>query len=269
MPKLVDSHTHAQFPQFDKDRDEVIKRALDAGIWMVNAGADRESSVKAVELANKYSEGVYAAVGMHPTEDGMDFDYGFFKKLAQDKKVVAIGECGLEYFRGRGETEDDKQKQKELLVKHILLAKELDKPLMIHCREAFGDLTGLFVSQQTNLNALPGIIHFFTGTLGDAKQLSDMGFCFTFGGLITFPPKADRPLAGNREIIEVIKFLPMDKILLETDAPYVAPVPYRGKRNEPAYVAEVAKKLAEIKGASFEEVCNQTTANAEKVFSLQ
>ena len=259
MFKLIDSHTHAQFPQFDKDRDEVIKRALDNGVWMVNAGSDKKNSAQAIELANKYEEGVYAAVGLHPTEITVSgWDYEFFKTLAKDKKAVAIGECGLEYFRGKGENEADKQKQKELLVKHILLAKEFEKPLIVHCREAFGDLIDIFVSQKTNLNDLPGIIHFFTGTLADAKRLLDMGFYFTFGGLITF----------NRDFDEIIQFIPLDRLLVETDAPYVAPEPYRGKRNEPAYVVEVAKKLAEIKRVSFEEVCEQTTVNAKKIFEI-
>ncbi len=254
--KLVDAHTHVQLPQFDKDRDEVIKRALDAGVWMINAGADRESSIKGVELANKYSEGVYTTVGQHPTEGGAGFDYEIFKNLAGDPKVVAIGECGLEYYRDRGQDEADKQFQKDLCVKHILLAKEVKKPLVVHCREAFGDLIDIFVSQQTNLNTLPGVIHFFTGTMADVKQLLDLGFYFTFGGLITF----------RRDFDEIIKYIPLDRIMVETDAPYVAPVPYRGKRNEPAYVIEVAKKLAEIKGISFEEVCEQTTENVKKVF---
>ena len=218
---------------------------------------------------------------MHPTEITVSgWDYEFFKTLAKDKKAVAIGECGLEYFRGKGENEADKQKQKELLVKHILLAKELKKPLMIHCREAFGDLIKILNSQSSIPNSIPGVLHFFTGTLDDAKKLLEMGLYFTFGGAITFPmnkkirmgafglpkPKAEARYLGAFD--EIIKFLPLEKIMVETDAPYVAPAPYRGKRNEPVYVIEVAKKIAEIKGVSFEKVCEQTTSNARKVFGI-
>lgn len=254
--KLFDSHTHVQLSQFDDDRDEVIKRALDAGVWIINAGADRESSKKGVEIANKYKEGVYATVGQHPTEGEAGFDYEFFKNLAQNEKVIAIGECGLEYYRIE-QMEDSKEqikKQKELFIEHIKLAKEVNKPLVIHCREAFPDL--IEILQSNNIKS--GLIHFFTGTLDEAIKLLGMGFYFTFGGLITF----------NRDFDEIIKFMPLDRIMVETDAPYVAPMSYRGKRNEPAYVIEVAKKLAEIKGVSFEKVCEQTTENVKKVFNI-
>ena len=266
---LIDSHTHLQFPQFDKDRDEVIKRALDNAIWLVNVGADKESSIKAVELANKYKEGVYAAVGVHPHEirnenlgmRGGTFDYEFLKRLALEPKVVAIGEAGLDYYRNREIQSAElriKNLQKEIFIKHIELAKEVNKPLMIHCRDAFPDLIEILNSEFLILNSPPGVVHFFTGTLDDAKKLLAMGFYFTFGGLITF----------NRSFDEIIKFIPMEKILLETDAPYVAPEPYRGKRNEPLYIIETAKKLAEIKGVSFEEICRQTTENAGRIFGL-
>ncbi len=263
-------------PQFDNDRDEVIKRSLDAGVWMINAGADNETSIKGVELANKYNEGVYATVGLHPTEEARSderrangntgWNYEFFKKLAQDKKVVAIGECGLDYYtRNNAEQKQalngaEKERQKDLFVKHILLAKEVKKPLVIHCREAFEDLIEILELNVKSkmLNDLPGVLHFFTGNLNDAQMLLKLGFYFTFGGLITF----------SRDFDEIIKFIPLDRIMVETDAPYVAPVPFRGKRNEPAYVIEVAKKLAEIKGISFEEVCKQTTENARKVFGI-
>ena len=199
---LIDSHTHLQFPQFDKDRDEVIKRALDNAIWLVNVGADKESSIKAVALANKYKEGVYATVGVHPHDAGKDFSYDFFKKLALEPKVVAIGECGLDYYRFKIEDLRFKKRQQEVFIKHIELAKELNKPLMIHCRDAFPDLIEILNSEFLILNSPPGVVHFFTGTLDDAKKLLEMGFYFTFGGLITF----------NRSFDEIIKFLPLEKI---------------------------------------------------------
>lgn len=269
MIKLFDSHTHVQLEQFNKDRDEVIKRALDAGIWMVNVGDDKKTSIDAVELTEKYPEEVFASVGQHPTRKEI-FDYDFYKKLAKNDKVVAIGECGLDYYHNQIENVKIKNKndnsklknfkeiQRDLFIKHIELSKEVNKPLMIHCREAFGDLIKILNSQSSLLNPIPGILHFFTGALDDAKKLLGMGFNFTFGGLVTF----------NRDYDDVIKFLPLEKIMVETDAPYVAPAPYRGKRNEPVYVIEVAKKIAEIKGVSFEKVCEQTTSNAKELLKI-
>ncbi len=288
---IIDAHTHVQFPQFDKDRDEVIRRALDNGIWMINAGSDKQNSKQAVELADKYEEGVYATVGQHPSEaegfsakggPALGWDYEFFRNLAKNPNVVAIGECGLDYAvfarkrserlqkRASAEVINEggllKEKQKLIFTKHIELAAEIKKPLMIHCREAhsansgqaFSNLIEILNSQSSLLNPIPGVLHFFTGTLENTKQLLELGFYFTFGGLITF----------NRDFDEVIKFLPLEKILLETDAPYVSPEPYRGKRNEPAYITEVVKKLAEIKGLTYEKVAKATTENAIKIFSL-
>jgi len=310
MPKLFDSHTHLPFSAFDKDRDEVIKRTLDSDIWIINVGSQKNTSLKAVELTREYPEGVYATVGLHPIhtsnahfdpqevgrENGFNsrsenFDYEFYKNLVLDKKVVAVGECGLDYAvfaRGQGERpqkrasadsafvatsakeaalregglpskEKLKEKQESVFIDHIKLAHELNKPLMIHCRQAFDDLISVLISHLSFLNTPPGIIHFFTGTTDNAKTLLEMEFYFTFGGLITY----------NRQFDEIIKFLPLEKILLETDAPYVAPEPYRNKRNEPIYITETAKKLAEIKNISFEEISKQTTENALKIFNLQ
>jgi TatD DNase family protein len=263
---LIDSHTHLQFPQFNKDREETIKRALDNNIWLVNVGADKESSVKAVELANKYKEGVYAAVGVHPhkvRDEKLEmrnevFDYDFFKKLALEPKVVAIGECGIERDEKLEMSDESIRKQQELFVKQIELAKEVDKPLMIHCRDAFGDLIKILTTHYSLLNAPPGIVHFFSGALDSAEKLLAMGFYFTFGGLITY----------NRGFDEVIESIPLERILLETDAPYVSPEPYRGKRNEPLYIIETAKKIAEIKGISLEEIYEQTTLNARKILKI-
>ncbi len=280
-PRLVDAHTHAQFAAFSEDEGAVVRRALDAGIWMVNVGTQKDTSKAAIDLAHKY-EGVFATVGLHPihTEksyhdaqelgaapsggeprlDGFwsrreDFDYDYYKNLAGDSKVVAIGECGLDYYRL---TEDTKKKQAEIFIKQIELAHEVEKPLMIHCREAFADLIDLLTSNRQLLTIPSGVCHFFTGTADDAKKLMDLGFSFSFGGVITFA----------REYEKLIKFIPLERILLETDAPYVAPLLYRGRRNEPAYVEEVAKKIAKILGKDLEEVARVTTENAIKIFEL-
>lgn len=282
-PKLFDIHTHVQFAAFRDDADLVIQRALDAGIWMINVGTQKDTSAKAVELAEKYPEGVYATVGLHPlhteksyhdaqelglfsnsqefkntkgmefTSRGEEFDYAYYKKLAAHPKVVAIGECGLDYYRLDEET---KEKQKSVFLQQIELAADIKKPLMIHCRKAFGDLIG--VLQATSYKLKPSTVHFFSGAKDDAQKLLDMGFSFSFGGVITFA----------RDYDEVVKYIPLERILLETDAPYVAPVPYRGKRNEPVYVVEVAKKVAELKSASWEEVAAKTATNTRLLFGI-
>ena len=190
------------------------------------------------------------------------FDYDYYKKLALDPKTVAIGECGLDYYHL---SEESKKRQKEVFIKQMELAKDVKKPLMIHCREAFGDLIELLTTHYKLLNSPPGVVHFFSGTVEDTKKLMDLGFSFTFGGVVTFPPKAGRH-AGDYD--EIIKMIPLNRILSETDAPYVAPVPYRGKRNEPAYVVETVKKLAEIKGVSTEQMKQSILENAKRIFSI-
>ncbi len=274
-PKFFDVHTHVQFHAFKDDADLVTERALAEGVFMLNVGTQKDTSMKAVEFAEKYPEGVFAAVGLHPihteksyhdveelgdseeargfTSRGEEFNYGYYKKLAQDSKVVAIGECGLDYYRLGEET---KKRQKAAFLEQTELAKEIGKPLMIHCRKAFADLISVLGSRA--FSPKPGIIHFFSGTKENAEKLLDMGFSFSFGGVITF----------TRDYDEVVKYIPLERVVLETDAPYVTPVPYRGKRNEPSYVVEVAKRLAELKGLSFDEICDKTTMNAINIFGL-
>lgn len=282
-PKLFDVHTHVQFSAFKDDADLAIEKALDAGIWMINVGTQKDTSAKAVEFANKYKEGVYASVGLHPihteksyhdsqelsasdmrhetSDKGLtsreeEFNYDYYKKLAENLKVVAIGECGLDYYRLE---ETTKEKQFSAFEAQIALASEIKKPLMIHCRQAFPDLIDILNTRYKILNTRPGVIHFFSGSKEDARKLLDMGFSFSFGGVITF----------TRDYDEVIKYIPLERIVLETDAPYVAPVPYRGKRNEPAHIAEIAKKFVEIKALAVDKVENQTTDNAFKIFGIK
>mgnify|MGYP001613979907 FL=1 len=276
--KLFDVHAHVQFAVFQDDADLVIQRALDAGVWMINVGTQKDTSTSAVELAKKYSEGVYASVGLHPihteksyhdaqelgdsketrgfTSRGEDFNVDYYKKLAEDSKVVAIGECGLDYYRIKNQ--ESKIKQEKVFVAQIELASEVKKPLMIHCRSAFSDLIGMLDSRFQILNSRPGVVHFFSGTKDDAKKLIDLGFSFSFGGVITF----------TSDYNEVVKYIPLERILLETDAPYVAPALHRGKRNEPAHVVEVAKKLAELKAMDEEVVAQQITTNAKMLFGI-
>lgn len=281
MFKYFDAHTHVHFAAFKDDWREAVERALGAGVWFTTVGTQRDTSRGAVETARAFPEGVYAAIGLHPvhtdrsfhdaeelgaggddegfTSRGEQFDPAYYKELALDPRVVAIGECGLDYFHIEGDVDGKKRLQKDAFEAQIALAHDVKKPLMIHCRNAFPDLIEMLAARRASLNDIPGVIHFFTGTPEDAKRLLDLGFGFTFGGVITFARSYD----------EVLKTLPMDRIFSETDAPYVAPEPYRGKRNEPAYVVEAVKKLAAIKGVSVEDMATAIRANAARVFGIQ
>ena len=292
VPRFFDAHSHPNFAAFAQDRDEVIKRALKSGVFMNVVGTQKDTSKSALELAEKY-EGVYATVGLHPihtgksfhdkdeigeggkefTSRGEEFDYEYYKKLASHRKVVAIGECGLDYYRhnandANGDNADAaNKKQEEIFRKQIELATEVKKPLMLHLRngenrsaykDAFAILKS-YIINHTSGSSLRGNLHFFAGTTEEAKPFLDAGFTFSFTGVITFARSYD----------EIIRYLPLDRILSETDSPYVAPTPYRGKRNEPLYVIEVVKKIAEIRGEDVEKVCEQLVLNAVDFFQLQ
>lgn len=265
---LFDSHTHLQFPQFNEDREEIIRALGRADIKVINVGTDLEDSKKAVELAKKHPGQMWATAGLHPTDaPNTNFDFGWYKELALDSVVVAVGECGLDYYH---ETRNMKQgtnirdRQKEVFVKHVELARELNKPLMIHCRpkagdDAYLDILEILKYRNLNLENGNGTAHFFVGSKEIAKQFLDLGFFISFAGPITFA----------EEYCEVIEYVPLDKILVETDAPFAAPAPHRGKKNEPAYVEFVARKIAEIKNLDFEKVAQQTSENAKKLFNLK
>lgn len=294
--EFFDCHTHVQFAAFDDDRDEIIQRARAAGVGMVNVGTQKDTSLRAVELAHEFEgEPIYAAVGLHPIhtspsfhdEDELGplsysrelerveeaFDLEYYRKLAEDPKVVAIGECGLEYFHlPEGGEEEAKRKQKEAFIAQMELAHEVGKPLMIHCRNAYADLLELLSTHYQLLTA-PSIIHFFAGTIDEAKEFLDLGFSFTFGGAITFPPRKNVPVHPNAhgaagDYAAAVAMLPIERILSETDAPYITPVPYRGKRNEPLYVTETVKKLAEIKNIPVDAMAHATVENAKRVFKI-
>lgn len=281
-PIFFDIHSHVNFRDFDSDRSEVIQRALSAGVWMINVGSNLEDSKKAIEIAEKYDEGVYATVGVHPTDNlEVELPLGSstskLRDLAQHPKVVAIGECGLDYAvfarersellqkRASAEAESEgglvlaeKERQKELFKQQIELAIELDKPLMIHCRNSHEDVTKTL--EEYKCEKLRGNLHFFAGSLDDAQKYFSLDFSISFTGVITF---------SKYSHTEDLKKIPLDKIMIETDAPFVAPVPYRGKRNEPFYVIETAKKMAEIRGVPIEEIAKATTENALKLFKIE
>ncbi|KKS44850.1 MAG: Hydrolase, TatD family [Candidatus Azambacteria bacterium GW2011_GWA2_42_9] len=261
--KLFDSHCHLQFSQFDDDREKIIDRLKEAGIKVVNVGTDFEESKKAVELSKQYPGLMWVSVGLHPNDTLKEnFDISKYRELAKTENVVAIGECGLDYFR----TPDieAKLKQKEVFIKQIELAQELNKPLILHCRpsagsqDAYEDALDILVTCHMSHVAGNGVSHFFAGSKETAKKFIDLGFYIGFAGPITF---AD-------EYKEIVELVPMDKILIETDAPFAAPVPHRGRRNEPDYVEFVAHKIAEWKNLSFENVVRQITENAKKLFNI-
>ncbi len=282
-PKYIDIHSHVNFKAFDEDRDEVIRRALANDTWIINVGTQVDTSQKAVEMANQYPEGVYAIIGLHPihtgasyhdekelgeggkefTSRGESFDKESYRELLKDpkanKKIVGIGECGLDYYRC---TPESIAKQKKDFISQIELANEFNKPLMLHIRNnpedkiknAYKDSLEI-LKQHAKVK---GDVHFFAGTIEEAKSFVDFGFALSFTGVITFTKDYD----------EVIRNTPLDMIMSETDSPYVTPTPYRGKRNEPSYVREVVKKIAEVKNLPEEKVAKAIIENAKRVFTF-
>ncbi|MBP9711088.1 MAG: TatD family hydrolase [Candidatus Pacebacteria bacterium] len=268
--KYFDAHTHVQFVAFKDDADDVMARAKEAGVGMNIVGTQYDTSAQAVTLAEKYDE-AYATIGLHPihtskshhdekelgeggkefTSRGEQFDAAAYEALAESPKVIAIGECGLDYYRL---DEATKKVQVENFIAQIELANKLRKPLMLHIRQAYADALELLKAHAK----VRGDVHFFAGDWGVAKQFLDLGFTLSFTGVVTFTHDYD----------EVVKNTPLDMILTETDAPYVTPVPYRGKRNEPMYIPEIVKKIAEIKGVEFEQAREQILKNTERVFNL-
>lgn len=250
-PEYIDTHAHTNFPDYDSDRDEVVTRAFNSKTWIINVGTEEATSKSAVELAEKYKSGIYAVIGLHPNDKEV-FDKDFYRKLATSTKVVGIGECGLDYFRKP--TDEEKGRQMNIFISQIELSIELDLPLMLHIRSAYKDA----IDTLKKYPKARGNVHFFAGNIQEAKEFLDLGFTLSFTGVVTFA----------KEYEELVKFIPLDRILSETDCPYVTPLPYRGKRNEPFYVSEIVKKIAEIKGENLEKVKTQLVLNAFRVFNL-
>lgn len=250
--KYIDIHAHLNFPEYDTDRAEVIKRTAEAEVGVINIGTDKKTSEEVVKLADE-NDNMWAVIGAHPHAVEEGFDYDFYKNLAIHPKVVAIGECGLDYFKV--EDEETKLKQQELFKQQIALAKEVGKPLMLHIRETYDEVLSMLEQE----GAGRAHAHFFAGSWEVAKRFLDRGDSLSVTGVITFTDAYD----------EVIKNVPLDRLMAETDAPYVAPVPYRGKRNEPLYVKEVVAKIATLKNLPEPEVATQLLQNAKRVFDLK
>jgi len=260
IPKYIDIHSHLNDKQFDVDQKEVIDRTLKEGVWTIIIGTDQDMSQKACELSATH-EGLFASIGIHPVDNTQEkFDMDFYRGLNKKyPKVVAIGECGLDYFHLSGDVSKEVQRQKERFESHIELAVELKKPLMIHCREAYSDLLDILeVKKREYGESLQANIHFFAGDLEIAKKCLSLDFTLSFTGVLTFA----------RDYDEVVKYAPLEKIMVETDAPYVSPVPYRGKRCEPLYISEVVKKVAMIRREEESGVSRALVENAMRFFSL-
>lgn len=278
---LIDTHAHVNFSAFKDDADQVIQNSLNENTWMINVGSDYKSSKNALKYANKYEKGVYAAVGLHPIhlfgvkmneEDynfmsrAEDFNYDVYEKLAKFEKVVAIGEIGLDYYHidSSLDTLTVKKKQKEVFIEQLLLARRLDLPVIIHCRQAHDDMVSVlneFKKEYKDL--LPkgrtwGVMHCFSGDEDLAWKYFNLGLMISFTGLITF----------SRQWDDLIRKLPNDKFMIETDCPYMTPEPYRGTRNEPIFVRYVAKRMAEIKNMRIERIEDATTENARNLFRI-
>jgi len=273
---LIDTHAHLNFSAFKNDADETAKRALDENIWIINVGSQYSTSERAVEMAEKYPEGVFAAIGIHPVhlselvfKDKVDedeevefhpsveeFDEEGYLKLAESKKVVAIGEIGLDYFHNS----ENKEKQKEVFKKQIDMAVKLDLPIIVHCRKAHDDIIEILRNKKKDFGEkLRGVVHCFSGRLSQAKiYTEELGFHLGFNGIITF----------DRSYDKVLREIDLKYILTETDCPYLTPIPFRGKRNEPLYVKYVAEKIAEIKKIDLAEIEKNTTENARNLFGI-
>ena len=259
--KFIDSHCHLDFPKFHADLEQTIERAFAAGaVALVNIGVDLPTSKSSVSLASRYRL-VYAAIGVHP-HDAKTLSSEVLEKLRQlgrERKVVAVGEIGLDYYRNLSA----QTVQRQAFISQLNLARELNKPTIIHCRDAYSELLNILDEHHLpRINGqCPGVIHSFTAGVRYAQEFLKRGFYLGFNGIITYP--------NNDQLVEAVRITPLDKILIETDAPLLAPQAYRGQRNEPVYVLEVAKEIARIKDLSVEEVCQASTDNARQLFKLQ
>lgn len=256
---LIDSHCHLDSPEFDSDREAVIERALEAGVEhmvAIGTGSGPPDLEVGIRLADKYPA-FYATVGVHPHDavKASERDLQHLGELLKHPKVIAIGEIGLDYHYDFS----PRDVQKSMFIGQMAIAGAAKKPIVIHTREAWDDTFAL-LDQYWKPLGLPGIMHCFSGGLTEARRALDLGFFLSFGGILTFP-KALEVQAAARQA-------PQDRLLVETDAPYLAPVPKRGKRNEPALIVHTARKLAELRDEAFEDVCRITSENFRRLLLL-
>lgn len=282
---LIDTHCHVHFNAFKDDVDDVVRSTLAQGVQMITIGTQAETSAKGLELAERH-DGVWAAVGLHPShlfsgyhDEGEvqfkgkneAFDPAYYRELLKHPKAVAVGEMGLDFhYEYDGvPMEELNRREAEAFTAGARLAMEADVPIIVHCREAHEEQFELLekIYGKYAEGMFPrGVIHCFTGTKRDAERYLELGFYISFAGVITYKPRKADVDAGKELLTDVVKWVPMDKFLVETDAPYLAPVPHRGERCLPHYVKFTAEKVAELKGISYEAVAEATTANAKRLF---
>ena len=278
---FIDTHCHLNFHDFKDDADEIIRKNLVQKIWMILVGTDTQTSRRAIELANKYENGVFATVGLHPlhlkSERIQSDDYSFtpryeqysrdtYERLSNFEKVVAIGEIGLDYFhfKPNDDIQPLKDQQSHAFTSQIILARQINLPAIIHCRAAHTEMIAEIKklrSEHKNLfrtNSPWGVVHCFTGTEDQAWEYFKLGLLISFTGIITFTDEWD----------DLLKKIPSDKFLIETDAPYLSPAPFRGKRNEPEMIKYTANKIALLKNLTLTRVAEITSFNAKKLFKL-
>ncbi len=291
MPRLVDTHAHVQFHAFAGETDDVLRRTVAAGIWVNLVGTQSTTSKNAVETAARLGEGVFATIGLHPNhlaqmhfdEDELDvrtrderFDPAYYAPLAAHPKTVAVGECGIDYYHLPESIPFPELRalQREQFSLQLDFAHEHDLPVVIHCRDprdaalpsAHGDVIALLEERvAAGKNPRRGVIHCYTADEVTARRYVALGMYVSFAGVVTFPPKKSAPEAQER-MLAAAKAVPDDRILVETDAPYLAPVPHRGGRNEPLYVEHAARFLASLRGVTYEDLARQTTRNAFALF---
>lgn len=255
---IVDTHAHLDMEEYDGDRAEVIQRARDNGVdYILNIGCDLRSSLRSVELTEEY-DFIYATAGVHP-HDAKDINgttYGELRKLLAHPKTLALGEIGLDYYKNFS----PRDVQRQHFQKQVELARELRKPIVVHCRDANDDIAAILSKYYPNNDGPSGIFHCFSGDEELARKALDMGFYISFAGTVTFK-KAEA-------LREVVKIVPGHRLFLETDCPYLAPTPHRGKRNEPSYVNLTAERIAEIRGLTVEDVRRSTSQNFHDLFGV-
>jgi len=264
---MIDVHCHLNFAKFENDFDEVIKRAADTGVEkIINVGTSIEASQKAVELAQRY-ENLYAIVGIHPHHaDKVNEGWiSEIEELTRQPKVVGIGEVGIDYFSYKSNGVVKPNLQKKVFIKQIELSIKLKLPLQIHGRHAAKDIIGILLNYKSYLLNPPGMFHCMAGNIAYLKQVLEMGFYVGFDGNITYGGLAP---GEDTKLSELVEYAPLDRIVVETDAPYLPPEPHRGSRNEPSYAIITADSIAKIKDVSFDEVNNVSTKNARKLFKL-
>ena len=253
---LIDTHAHLNFNAFKNDFDEIIKRSLAENIWVINVGSKYETSKRAVEIAEKYEKGIYAAIGLHPIHaKDENFNASKYRSLCQSDKVVAIGEIGLDYYykpKTKRKLELFKEKQRTVLWKQLDLVKELNLPVILHCRKAHDDLLEILKNHQ-----VPGVIHCFTGNWNQAKEYLEMGFYLGINGIIY-----------KLDLKEVIEKAPLEKILIETDCPYLTPPQAGVERNEPIFIKHIVQEIVKIKNLDFQKVAEATSQNAKNLFRI-